>query len=369
MKESLEEVLRATRAERYACQALARDILPTERVKNCLRKRSGSTLSREIEVYKHRTTKKAFYAGLMVCGSVWICPVCAGKISERRRKELQVAFDTHKQNGGHIAFLTLTFSHKKKDKLKVILDTFSNATKKFMTGSKFQKIREKMGIIGRIRVTEVTYGVNGFHPHVHIAIFYENETNLKEMEDRLYVLWENACEKVELTTNRKHGLTLQDGDAAQDYLSKHGNWSLEQEMSKAHIKKAKNGSMTPFDFLRRYLEEEDEKYLKLFVEYAKCFKGKRQLQWSQGLKKRFILEDKSDEQLAEEQSEEADLLGEIPWEIWKHILRTESRSFFLDMCEKNGFEGAISLAMQYKYKKEPSIADNELDLYPDELEK
>ena len=89
-------------------------------------------------------------------------------------------------------------------------------------------------------------------------------------------------EKFGLVTNRKHGIDLQDGDEAQNYLSKYSMWSLDQEMTKAHIKKAKHDSMTPFDFLRRYLLEDDIKYLKLFQEYAECFKDKSQLQWSQG---------------------------------------------------------------------------------------
>ncbi|MED1409468.1 hypothetical protein [Bacillus paramycoides] len=88
-------------------------------------------------------------------------------------------------------------------------------------------------------------------------------------------MWKKACEKFGLSTSYKYGLDLQDGDEAQNYLSKHGTWGLDQELSKAHIKKAKNDSMTPFDFLRRYLEEDDEKYLKLFRECAECFKGKR----------------------------------------------------------------------------------------------
>ncbi|MGG5741073.1 hypothetical protein [Bacillus cereus group sp. IBL03679] len=82
-------------------------------------------------------------------------------------------------------------------------------------------------------------------------------------------------EKFGLSTSYKYGLDLQDGDEAQNYLSKHGTWGLDQKLSKAYIKKAKNDSMTPFDFLRRYLEEDDERYLKLFREYAECFKGKR----------------------------------------------------------------------------------------------
>lgn len=359
-QQELDEKLRLARAERYACQSVARKALPNERVSMCLRRVNGSF----VQVLKHIKTQKVFYDGLLVCSSVWNCPVCAAKISERRRKELEQAFDLYKKEGGHIALLTLTFSHKKIDRLKDILDMFSEATKKFMSGRAFQNIRNEIGMVGRVRALEVTYSENnGFHPHAHIALFYENAVNLDDLEDRMYLLWEKACVKVGLTVNRKHGLTLENGEKANDYISKHGKWGLDQELSKAHIKKAKNGSLTPFDFLREYLATEDKKYLLLFREYAEHFKGKRQIQWSQGLKKRFVLEDKSDEQLAIEQIEEADVLGLLEYKTWKQILKYENRSYFLDLCEKYSFEKAVSIVSQYKFdkNKKKTSSSQELD--------
>lgn len=353
LQAELDEKLRLSRAERYACQSVAKKALPNERVGICLRNRivkKGEDRYEDIKVWKHRKTHKAFYSGLAVCGSVWICPVCAAKISERRRKEMEIAFDTHKKEDGKIALLTLTFSHKKNDRLIDMMENFGQATQKLFRGREFSEIRDEMGLIGRIRVYEVTHGFNGFHPHVHIALFYTNDIDLNLIKNRMYQLWERACFKSGLITSRKHGLDLQDGKEAEAYLSKHGNWSIEQELSKAHIKKAKNESMTPFDFLREYLKNEDEKYLRLFQEYAECFKGKRQVQWSKGLKKRFIIDDKSDEELAKEKTEEADVLGILTYEDWKQILRTDSRSKLLDRIERFGFDTAIKLTL----KKESS---------------
>lgn len=338
-QKELDKELRLVRAERYASQSVAKKALPDERVSMCLRRVNGSN----VQVLKHKKTQKAFYNGLLVCGSVWNCPVCAAKISEKRRKEVQLAFDLHKEAGGHIALLTLTFSHKKIDRLKDILDLFSKATKKFMSGRAFQSIRDEIGMVGRIRALEVTYTNNGFHPHAHIALFYTTDVNLKDVKDAMYILWEKACAKVGLKVNEDYGLALDNGEKANDYISKHGTWGMDRELTKAHIKKGKKGSLKPFDFLRNYLQEEDGKYLILFREYAECFKGKRQLQWSQGLKKRFVLEEKTDEQLATEKTEEADVLGLLEFEIWKQILKYENRSNFLTLCEKLGFEKAVGI--------------------------
>lgn len=335
------DLLQAIRAERYACQSVARLAVPNERVNICLRRPVGS----EVEVWQHLKTEKAFYSGLMVCGSVWVCPVCAAKISERRKNELQLALNRHKLAGGFVALLTLTFSHKRTDKLKTMLERFSKASTNFMTGKHYHAIRQEMGIVGRVKVTEITYGENGYHPHAHIAIFYENETDLITISERMYALWERACKKQGLGTTKKYGLDLQGGEEVAAYLNKHGNWSLEQELSKAHIKKGKNGSMTPFDFLRAYLDTEDAKYLKLFSEYVQCFKGKRQVHWSRGLKKHFEITDKTDEVLAKEKVEQADVLGRLTYPEWKQVLRSDLRAQLLSNIEKFGFDVGLKIIL------------------------
>lgn len=337
-KLDLDKKLRLIRIEKYACQSVARKILPHEKVAMCLRQINGDNVG----VHKHLKTNKSFYSGLRVCGRVWNCPVCAVKISEKRRKELQLAFQIHKKESGKIAMMTLTFSHKRTDKLADILETFSKATTKFMTGKAYHNIREEMGIIGRIRVLEVTWSnENGFHPHLHIALFYKNDVDLEVMKSKLYKLWKSACSKFKLKVNKEYGLDLQGALEAESYLSKHGTWSLDQELTKAHIKKGKEKSLTPFDFLREYLKTDDERYLNLFREYAEAFKGKRQLQWSQGLKKRFLIEEKTDEDLAKEKAEESDILGLLNIEQWKAVLKKNSRAEFLNLCETFGFDVAV----------------------------
>lgn len=344
-QQELNEKLRLVRSERYACQSVARLILPSERVSKCLRSVLNNT---QVEVWKHLKTDKAFYNGLLVCGSVWTCPVCAAKISERRRQELNKAFELHRTDKKHIALLTLTFSHKKTDKLKETLKKFSSAMIKFRSGKRYQKIREKMGLIGTVRAFEITYGSNGFHPHAHLALFYTNDINLDLMKYEMFDLWKKACNKFGLTTLQGVGLDLQNGSEADEYLSKYGTWGLDKELSKSHVKKGKKGSMTPFDFLREIYNSGDTIYFALFKEYAEALKGKRQLQWSPGLKSHFLIGEKTDEEVAKETIEQADLLGLIDYQTWKFILKYEKRTLLLDYIEKYGFEIAL-----HKVKKEP----------------
>lgn len=349
-KFQVDEALRNARAERYAIQSVAKIALPNERVSKCLRAVLNKT---QVEVWKHKNTEKAFYNGLLVCGSVWNCPVCASKISEKRYKELKQAFDLHKEQGGYIAFMTLTFSHKKSDELKVILKQFSKALTRFRSGKRYHKLRNKMNMIGSIRTFEITYGLNGFHPHIHLAIFYKNDVDLKELEFEFYSLWCAAAKKEGLSTKEKYGLTLQNGDKVEEYLSKHGKgkWSLTKEMTKTHIKKGREQSFTPFDLLREFINTGEQIYISLFKEYADALKGKTQLFWSRGLKDLFLINEKSDEELAKESLEQADLLGLIPYEDWQFILKNKYRSRLLDNIEKFGYDFAIKLILDKKIIK------------------
>lgn len=261
---------------------------------------------------------------------LWQCPVCAAKISERRKKELRCAVDVH-LGTGKLAMITLTFSHQKNDRLKETMAKFSKAVDRFRSGKRYARIMKKIGLLGTIRSFEITYGENGWHPHIHILVFYSNEIDLDEGEDELMDLWAIGLSSTGLSANRKYGLTLQDASKAADYVSK---WGIEHEMTKSHSKKGKKGGMTPFDFLRQYLATGDESMLDKFR--AEAVKKRRQLIWSKGLKQMFLLEEKTDEQLANEKTEEAELIGTIEDEVWKWIVRVEKRGQFLCLVEKHG---------------------------------
>lgn len=325
------------RIERYLLQSVARKAVPKERVSICFRRRLPA---QNANVWRHRKTERCFYGGLAVCGSLWTCPVCAAKISEKRRSELKQALNAHKLEGGKVAMLTLTFSHSFDDKLKDIIVRFQKAVERFRSGKRYKRLMDKLGLIGTIRSMEITYGSNGFHPHVHILYLYRNKVSLIDFEREFFDLWYMACDANDLETKQRYGVMLQDGKKADGYVSK---WGLEEEITKSHSKKGRKGSLTPFDFLRKYVETEDTKYLVLFEEYVNATKRKHQLSWSNGLKAQFLIAEKSDEEVAQEKTENADLLGEIDYDTWKWILRLEKRGEFLRLVEQHGYDSAYDI--------------------------
>ena len=68
----------ASRAERWALKSVVNRLLSGDRVSKCmvLRAPIPNQGLAPIEVHKGHTHGKAFYHGLMSCGSVWTPPVC-----------------------------------------------------------------------------------------------------------------------------------------------------------------------------------------------------------------------------------------------------------------------------------------------------
>ncbi len=88
------------RLKRWELQASARELLPESRLRVCYRHRQKK--NDFVRVYRRGEGEKAstYYRGLQVCGSVWSCPVCASKITERKRQELVKVIEQHVKRGG-----------------------------------------------------------------------------------------------------------------------------------------------------------------------------------------------------------------------------------------------------------------------------
>jgi hypothetical protein len=334
-----------TRVQRFALQSVSRSILPDSRTAKCLRIRAYNS---NIEVWKHHEHQTAAYAGLQTCGSVWACPVCAAKVAERRRAELQAAMAVHRAGAGAVTLLTLTTPHQKTDKLSELLENQAKALKRFWSDRSVIAIFKEMGTIGHIRALEVTHGRkspsnNGWHPHYHCLLFCGSGVDLsrfdgpqmKDWQVRLYLRWAACCVKSGLgEPSYQHGLKLDDGTKAGNYAAK---WGLEDEMTKGHTKKALHGE-TPFDFLRAYLADgSDKQAAALFAEFAETFKGKRQLSWSRGLKAMFAIEEASDEELATRVEESAVLLGCLTVDQWRDVLKVDGRATVLEIAARSGW--------------------------------
>jgi hypothetical protein len=287
----------------------------------------------EKQVLKGATKDRAFYHGLQVCAMPWTCPVCATKISERRRQEVAKAMQQAEVLGVKVFLVTLTVPHGLGDDAGQIVDKMTKAWTSLWQGRRGVELRNSLGLFGHIRALEVTHGANGFHPHFHALMFYHPDQTNFNAWGRLAYAWQKAAVKAGLPSpSIERGCQVDDGSQAAQYVAK-GVWGLESEVTKGHIKKGKRGSRTPFDLLRDYVAG-DKQAGALWRVYVDAFQGKRQLCWSKGLKKVLAIAELSDSEIVSKQDEEqALLLATITDDQWRVIYRRHLESVVLDLAE------------------------------------
>ena len=337
------------RIERFALQEIARGILRemverngkmtyVHQVRNCLRakitKKKGVTLFYNVE------REQANFGNLQRCYSVWNCPICSMTITEGRRTELKQGLANWIHTGGHAYLVTFTNSHHKGDDLGQLLQGQKKAFKKFWEKTKVVKMLKCLGYQGRIVATEVTWGEqNGWHPHYHMIFFFDHEIDPQGLQSYLALEWQDACTKAGLKApDLIHGVDVRNGTYAAKYVSK---WGLEEEVTKGHLKKGLNGSLTPFDLLRGSCT--NNHYKTLFKQFADVFKGKQQLVWSKGLKELLGIKQVTDEELIEETEKTSIEIRELGDLIWELILKYEKRAHVLHLVEQDYQNGTHSL--------------------------
>ena len=172
---------------------------------------------------------------------------------------------------------------------------------------------------------------NGFHPHYHVLLFVPYSVGIGShigMEEDMYAVWKDCCTKSGLDEpSKKHGLHLQAGNEAGNYVSK---WGLEHEMTKGHVKKGKKESRTPFDILRSYDESGDEKEANLFRLYYFAFKvhvnwiGQKDLKNSSNGQ-----EEKTDQEIVDDTDNVAEMLFKLDIEMWNAVRKQGSKVNYL----------------------------------------
>lgn len=296
---------------KYRLRRVAQDLLPGFAVRKCQHEvafgREGVTVLTD--------GQNAWFEGAVPCGSVWTCPVCAARIAEKRAREVQAGIDAHLEAGGGVLLLTLTFSHGRFDVLKETVAGFSKALRRIKSGRAAKHLHKVYGVVGEVRAIEVTHGANGWHPHSHAIVFTKRRlspSRVAAFKERVFRLWEAGCKKSGIgLPSREHGVDVKGAKYAGEYVAK---WGFSTEVTKSHIKKAKDGGRTPWQLLAD-ASTGDPVATRLFVEFAKVFKGKRQLFYSHGLKKKLSALAPAPEQETADFKEVVTVIYPLDWDI------------------------------------------------------
>ena len=334
------------RMQKWKRLALRRRIIPSKEANFCHRGMvpvigpDGLRVARrEVDILKNKNDRFS-YRGLFTCGNIWQCPVCASKISEQRRVELGEALQVAEEKGLTVLHKTITAPHHLGESLDDLLQKMTKARRLMQNRKPWKRLAELFRIVGNIRALEVTHSWNnGWHVHFHVLLFLDCQFDPEDanhsihtLQEWMFSMWRDACVSVGLSSpSKEHGLKLEGGQSAGDYV---GKWGAEHEMTKAHLKKGREGSLSPFQFLDEY-GAGDERYKGLFLEYATAFKGKKQLVWSRGLRDLLMLEtEMSDEEIMEKEDPDSDLFAKIPAEVWAEVAKREKQGEVLEVCQR-----------------------------------
>jgi hypothetical protein len=314
-----------------------------ERVTRCYRVR----FKPDVEVWRSEAWKRAHYKNLIVCASVWACPVCSAKITERRKIELQTA---PRLNDFSKFMVTYTFQHKRSDNLKALYDDLSEGLRDMKNSRGYKNLLADLQIVGSVTGSEVTVSdLNGWHPHKHALMFSEllqDEISADEIQGELAKLFITALQQRGRYAHIKIGVNVQTEHVIAAYVAKMGEgekWTLAAEIAKSAVKTGKSKDhFHPFELIDMYLSR-NQYAGKLFLEYVYTMKGKKQLFYSPGLRELLGLgDDISDQEIAERVDDDAALFAQINADQWQVILKHEKRGQLLEVASTGNYSAFVA---------------------------
>lgn len=303
------------------------------------------------------------YKGLATCGSLHTCPICASKIQERRRLEVEQAITWANgiDRAGYV--VSLTFPHRIDQPLKQLLKLQRDALAHMRGSRAYMALMKRCKLAGRIRSLEVTHGQNGWHPHTHELLFLDPDVHpdvpAEWLRSQLAPLWLKSCRKVGLFLDDRDNeddflrfsVDVRAGDeGTADYLAKMDDqtkWGLSHEVTKSSSKQGRRAGSHPFKLATNPATHG------LFLEYVHAMKGSRQLIWSRGLKDAVGVDDKTDDEIARE--EVAKVVDQIPVadRAWRFVLGNDAR-WELTHAAKTGGRPAVDEFLILLGYEEPS---------------
>lgn len=335
------------RLDRWYMQTAAAKLLPKERVASCMRYKAPQYDA--VNVLFDTSKKQARYKHLMLCTSVWMCPVCAANISEGRRVELEKAIS---KTGLTPLLITYTLSHRVTNTLQFTLWRLMRAFDLFKNGKQWVSLAHNYGWKGSVRALEITYGANGWHPHLHELAFVEHIAydDLPGVRSALAKRWQDKVEKAGGSASLGHGLDLKKSwkDVA-EYVAKFGHqpandkWDLSEEVTKGTSKVSAKEGRTPFMLLWDYANGDGASGA-LFEEYALTMKGRNQLTWSRGLRDLLGMTEPEpeDQELVDEPVTETEqVMLSLDNDAWTTIRKAGKRTELLEICEMDDKEALL----------------------------
>ena len=343
--------LRAARGARWRLRSLLASVPTPQRVAFCGR----SAVGEFVPVYVDAGS--ASYGGIITCGSVWACPVCSAKIRQARAEVVEDRAKRWLRDGRGLLFVTLTMPHTMRDDLGALLDSMTAGWRYVRQHRRFRDAGREVGYVGPLRATEITHGYNGWHPHLHMLLWFERPLTQDEaeaFEQVTFDLWRDAVAHPERgAPSREHGITAirvgrrqRDAEGLAAYLVKVQDgydparpapgWGAAREMTRGDLKKGRRSHRTPFEIAEAAVRG-DKSAAALWRVYCDRTKGRRCLEWGRTLARRLVVDAAADETVAA--AAEGVKVGELTrWE-WNVVRAYNAGPRLLAAVEDRGRDG------------------------------
>jgi hypothetical protein len=262
--------------------------------------------------------RKCWPSGVAQCASVHNCPVCCAKIKARRAVEIEALCNSHALAGGRFSMLTATVRHDRSQSLDEVRGAVGSSWRKVQRLKSWTDLRSL--VVGQVVAPEVTFGENGWHPHLHVLLFTRPGVSEDALNSALtsfrgdWLRLVNECLGRSPSIARGVHLLHFGADsmaAAAGYLSK-----VAKELTASDLKSGRD----PFTLLDG-AREGDAQSIAMWFEYARAMKGVRSVAYSKGLRELYAVDELEDDDIAE-LDESAGV--EVCWvsaEAWNRALR------------------------------------------------
>lgn len=230
----------------------------------------------------------AYFHGIIKCGSVWACPVCAAVIRSVRAAEVQKIADGWVEQGGSTAMLTLTMRHKAGEPLDVLLRSLQQAYTRLLMRRTWSAQMASLGFAYQIRAVEVTWSYrNGWHPHLHVLLLFRGDVDGRTLHyagENIEGLWRASLAGLGRRAAVGVGAKLTRGAAGYVAKLQEHDLPVGSEMTRFDLKSGRGTySVLPFELLDQAATQPR------FIEYYLATKGRRAVVFSKGLRELFGL--------------------------------------------------------------------------------
>ena len=368
--------------DKFTLQAAARELSDSSALRACLRVPIPG--AHTVDIVKRARTDNVFYRNLCTCKLVWLCPICAARISARRTYEL---IDLLSRTSDHtiidsigvrgivrdlrynICMATFTVGHKLKDPLARTMRVLKTSYHGMFSGRGAKRFYDAYGIVGGVRAFEVTHGaLNGWHPHIHTLFISETPFNAPRASEMFIALaprWVNEVERAGGYATMDRGVNVMYGDRSLiHYIDKSGQHitrvcldnSPINEVGRTPAKKGHDGGRTLWQLLADYVRG-DIAAGELWIVAQAELKGTRQLLPSNSIRALMIDPDALRDDIAGIDERRADdiILAQLSLDDWRLVHRWGLRGQLLEQARQGG-SGAIGVMMDRLRKLSRGVA-------------